>query len=440
MNFSRYFTFPLSVCLLMAVFTTFSAAQTESVLFSFNGTNGAYPFGRVLFDSTGNLYGVTQAGGDLNCEELAEPGCGTVFELHSEGGAWQEKQVHLFSEAHFDGGIPSGGVTLDSMGSVYGATEFGGGAGSCGGKGVGCGSVYELSHSHSGWQEQILYGFGGSVTGSDPMGELAFDPKGNLYGVTCCSGGNKVGLVFELTPAAGRRWTETVLYAFTGGNDGGLPEAGLLIDMQGNIYGTTVGGGARSCPGGCGVVFELSPPAVEGDPWTETVLYTFAGGSDGAFPRGQLVFDSDGALYGTTEQGGSVGSHDPPSFVCCGTVFKLSPPVRAGGAWAKTVIYSFSGNTDGEEPMAGVVFDNFGNLYGTTMFGGAGSTCFEGCGTVFELKPTSSGWSESILHAFDGKDGSLPLGPVTLDSLGNVYGVTYGGGTNLYGAVFEITP
>jgi uncharacterized repeat protein (TIGR03803 family) len=221
--------------------------------------------------------------------------------------------------------------------------------------------------------------------------------------------------VFELTPTAGGGWTEKVLHSFTlNTGDGVGPQAGLVIDAAGNLYGTTVGGGAFDR----GSVFELTPGA--GGTWTETVLYSFGGG----VPQGSLILDAAGNLYGTTYVGGVYGNG--------GTVFELRP--KAGGGWTKKVLHSFNPNNgkDGHNPVAGLIFDTAGNLYGTTYGGGAHCT---GCGTVFELTRTAGGgWKEKILHSFshNSNDGFDPVAGLILDAAGNLYGTTAYGGANSY--------
>ena len=270
-----------------------------------------------------------------------------------------------------------------------------------------------------------------AANGGYPEAGLISDSQGNLYGTTNRGGASNAGTVFELTPPAiaGGAWTETVLHAFTGGSDGGNPEAGLIADSQGNLYGTTYQGGAS----GYGTVFELTPPAIAGGAWTETVLHAFAAGSDGAFPAAGLIADSKGNLYGTTIGGGG-------SNAGAGTVFELMPPAIAGGAWTETVRHAFTAGGDGGYPAAGLIADSKGNLYGTTT-GGGGSGY--GPGTVFELTPPANNfevWREAVLYAFTGgSDGGNPAGALIVDSNGNLYGTTYIGGASGHGTVFELT-
>jgi uncharacterized repeat protein (TIGR03803 family) len=247
--------------------------------------------------------------------------------------------------------------------------------------------------------------------------------------------------VFKLTPpAAGQtQWTETILYRFTGaGGDGDGPEAGLIFDSKGALYGTTSAGGG---PSNCGTVFKLKPPAAGLTQWTEEVLYSFAGAGDGCRPLyGRLIFDSEGALYGTTQGTTNVIG------AASGTVFKLAPPA-AGHMWTETVLYSFKGGSDGSQPWAGVIFDSKGALYGTTEAGGEGASCgTAGCGTVFKLKPPAAGltlWTEKVLYRFQGTaggDGQAPHGGLVFDNAGALYGTTSAGGNIQLGTVFKLKP
>jgi uncharacterized repeat protein (TIGR03803 family) len=284
-----------------------------------------------------------------------------------------------------------------------------------------------------GQTETVLYNFNLNNTGIYPNG-LILDAAGNLYGTAignCITSGATCGVVFELTPNSSG-WQYSVLYTFTGGSDGGSPYAGLVFDSAGNLYGTTYEGGVNNCirgnvTYGCGVVFKLSPSS---QGWTESVLYTFTGGSDGGGPTSTLIFDAAGNLYGTTRNGG-----DTTALACtsggngsgCGVVFELSP--ASSGGWTQSVIHTFTAGKDGVNPFSGLTSDVAGNLYGTTVYGGDPTACFgSGCGTVFKLAPTSSGWRESVLHAFAGKDGAYPASALIFDATGHLYGTTINGG------------
>lgn len=291
---------------------------------------------------------------------------------------------------------------------------------------------------------QVLHSFTtGGAGGTNLIAALTLDSAGNLYGTTPVGGSGGSGTVFRLSPE-GSDWVLNVLYSFTGGSDGGEPEAGLMFDRAGNLYGTTTQGGELNCggiyPNGCGTVFELQPPqtrcTAEPCPWRETVLHTFIGGTDGAFPvNGDLVFDQAGNLYGTTAGGG------PPSngSFGYGTVFKLSP---SGSGWNESVLYKFTGASDGGTPEARVIFDPAGNLYGTTTQGGAPDCApIPGCGTVFELSPSGSGWTESVLYSLTGgTDGWYPIAGLVFDQSGRLYGAAALGGESDGGTVFQLTP
>lgn len=320
------------------------------------------------------------------------------------------KVIHNFTGGS-DGNSPIwyGSLILDSKGNLYGTTA-GGANSTCGGI---CGTVFELSPSKAGWKKTTLYEFTGSPDGAQPDSGLVFDRAGNLYGTTVQGGSSGCGTVFELSPASGGGWTESVLQSFIG-SGGCAPVAGVILDKAGNLYGTTLGGGANSS----GTVFELTDTA---GVWTETVLHSFGDASDGQNSYAALAMDKAGNLYGTTLYGGAY------SF---GTVFELS---QTGGLWTEKVIYDFkyyNGKHDGAYPYAGVSLDAAGNIYGTTNYGGAGTACEPGsCGAVYRLKRSNNGWTEGVLYSFrGGKDGSLPVAGVTLIG-SKLYGTTsFGGG------------
>jgi len=284
----------------------------------------------------------------------------------------------------------------------------------------------------AGTKEQVLHSFKGGSDGVDPTALIA-DQAGNLYGTALWGGSRSCpphgcGMIFQLTPSrSGGAWSEAVLYRFKGGSDGMGPSS-LILDQAGNLYGTTVNGGSLSCPYGCGIVFQLTPPAKSGHEWTETVLYRFNGASDGSVPLG-VVFDNKGSLYGTTFNGGSSTCQSE-----CGTAFRLTRLASHKG-WKETVLYAFSGGSDGDLPNGGVIFDKKGNLYGTTRFGGQ-----IGWGTVFKLTPHRGTWAETIIYSFTGgSDDGDPNGYPIFDQAGNLYGTTPGiPGTN--GSVFQLSP
>jgi uncharacterized repeat protein (TIGR03803 family) len=347
-----------------------------------------------------------------------------------------ESVLYNFGVSTSDGVVPSAGLIFDSKGNLYGTTTDGGSHGK--------GTVYELSPPASGtvWTETILYNFG--VTGTDaaaPTAALVFDSKGNLYGTTAQGGGIGQGTVFELSPpASGTTWTETILWSFgLATTDGEVPEAGLIFDSKGNLYGTTEQGGANTTwaagSGGWGTVFELSPP-VSGAKWTEKILYAFGylSQTDGYFPTAGVLFDSAGNLYGATSDGGAGQDLEGG-----GTVFELSPTTT--GPWKETVLYSFGGGSpNGYSPEGGLVRDAAGNLYGTANLGGNG---FGLDGVLFEISAASGGGrTETVLHSFGAyeTDGINPTSTLLFDAKGNLYGTTYNGGANQSGMVYELSP
>ena len=339
---------------------------TETVLYSFNGSDGAFPVGGVIFDKAGNLYGVTRDGGDSACFS----GCGTIFELTpGANGQWTEAVLYAFTGGA-DGGSPDTNLIFDEAGSLYGTT-YAGGDGFCG-----CGTVFELTPGQSGqWTETVLHAFKGGSDGATPVfAGVIFDGAGNLYGTTVVGGKYGIGTVFELTPAKGGKWKETILHAFKGGSDGDNPAAGLDL-FEGNLYGTTYAGGdGLSCGSvaGCGTVFQLKLNAR--GKWAKTVIHKFQG-SDGIETLATPVFDKAGNLYGTTFEGGSGACN------VCGTAFELTP--TASGPWQETVLHDFgSQNNDAGTPEGGLIINKSGKLFGVTAAGGN-----DGVGAVYEITP-----------------------------------------------------
>ncbi|MGB7586706.1 MAG: choice-of-anchor tandem repeat GloVer-containing protein [Terriglobales bacterium] len=317
-----------------------------------------------------------------------------------------------------------------------------------------------------GQTEQVLYSFQGGTDGNIPEGRVVFDTAGNLYGATNEGGVFQCGMVYQLSPPLiqGSPWTETEIYSFgckTSG-DAAFPAGGLVIDDAGNLYGSTAYGGAGNCLllgalMGCGAVYELSPPTLQGGGWTETIIYSFPDDVVGGYvPWGDLVFDDKGNLYGATDFGGGHGTYCNPFYSYCGTVYELSPPAQPGGAWTEKMLHGFAGNApkgaaivgDGANPNGGLILDNAGNVYGTTLWGGntlgmcKGVQGSSGCGTVFELSPPrapNGEWTETILHRFSGPDGVSPAAGVIADGEGNLYGTTEGGPRNGgYGEIFKL--
>ncbi|MGD0179729.1 MAG: choice-of-anchor tandem repeat GloVer-containing protein [Terriglobales bacterium] len=404
--------------ILMAATPSFAAGK-EHVLRRFNGNDGSSPWGDLIFDASGNLYGTTSHG--------------NVFELtRGTNGTWTEKVLHNFKDPD-DGWDSLAGLILDAAGNLYGTTHSGGGTANCGENPPGCGTVFELTPGADGkWVEKVLHRF--KYDGKDgiyPAASLIFDAAGNLYGTTEWGGPSKSGTVFELIPSANATgsWTEKLL-----DSQAVNPVAALIFDAVGNLYGTTLFGGAY----GGGSVFELTPHP--NGTWTERVIYSFTGGSDGGQPTGGVIFDGAGNLYGTTFSGGTIG--DVCFTQSCGVVFELIPDPR--GSWTQKVLYTFKyDGKDGTNPAASMIFDAAGNLYSTTYTGGA-----NGAGTVFELTPAANGrWIEKVLYSFNFYSGGAPAAALIFDAAGNLYSTATAGGDGFgncppwgCGAIFELIP
>jgi uncharacterized repeat protein (TIGR03803 family) len=343
---------------------------TEQVLHAFqNGSDdGVIPTGTLVFDKQGNLYGTTQAGGPLNT--------GTIFELSppaTAGGAWTETILWIFPSGLLKGYEPAGKLSIDAAGNLYGTTALGKARGTACDQ---CGVVFELvkpKTSGQSWSERVLYQFGlVAKDGISPSPDLLLR-DGMLYGTTQLGGTHNFGTVFQLAPHTGL-WTETILHNFNF-SDGDFLQGGLIADAAGNLFGTSPNGGNDpTCD--CGMIYELSPPAVAGGAWQETTLYSFSGHSDGARPYGPLWRDSLGDLFGTTTLRGR-SQHGG-----AGTVFKLKAPAVSGGAWTFVLLHDFGTTTDdGGAPQGGLILQN-GLLYGTTQAGGT-----DNLGAVFSLVP-----------------------------------------------------
>jgi uncharacterized repeat protein (TIGR03803 family) len=408
-RFSRSVVMALAVFAVMAMVANAAWASTTKVAYSFAGDeDGEYPSTELAIDSAGNLYGTSVQGGDF--------GGGTVFQLTPSGQSWTHTVLYNFTGGA-DGGQPYGGVTLDAQGNLYGSAVVGGTGHACE---DGCGVAYKLTKSGNTWTQTVLHNFTGGNDGSGPGGRLTLDQNGDLYGMTPTGGAFGLGVIYQLryqsgtwkmrvihtftggtdggTASAGRlllvaghlygvatvggtygqgvafrlginqagKWELKTLYAFKGAPDAGFPYGGLVFDGVGNLYGTTYYDGANDL----GAVYQLSP-GPQGA-WTERVLYSFKGGSDGANSISTLVFDGAGNMYGTTSEGGAAGCG-------CGTIFKMT---RSGNAWTESVAYRFQGVPDAAFAYNGMVADQAGNFYGATVHGGDDNE-----GAIYQFTP-----------------------------------------------------
>jgi uncharacterized repeat protein (TIGR03803 family) len=342
------------------------AAYSTHVIHSFTGGfDGKFPYGALIADKLGNLYGITT--GSFTYQ-------GSVFEMsppRKAGAPWTLTPLHIFT-GKGDGGSPSGDLIADPAGNLYGTTYYGG----AGCNGVGCGVVFKLSPPAKGqsrWTERVLFAFDDGPFGGNPLGGLARSASGVLYGLTSLGGDPNAfaGTAFSLTPpAAGKSiWGFRLLHTFSGRSDGGSPNAAPILDAKGALYATTVLGGANFE----GTAFRLAPPSGTQHAWVETVLHDFGKGTDGSVPHGTLSFDKAGALYGTCLSGGSRG---------LGMAFRLAPPASGQRIWGETEIAAFSGGFNGDGPNAALTFDLRGTIYGTT----SGSR-LDDYGTVFKITP-----------------------------------------------------
>lgn len=386
--------------LVLATSAVPAAAATESVLYSFPDSGTGYPLGTLIFRH-GSLYG-TGSGDEKSAD-------GQVFKLTNSNGSWKETTLLTFNGTN--GSTPYTGPIRGPDGVFYGTTSTG--------DVYNGGNVYALYKKGGKWVRSTIWAFGGTGDGAQPTCDLVMDSAGNLFGTTFWGGADNAGTVFELSKVNGV-WSETVLHSFTGRNgDGWFPYAGLLEVGTDTFYGTTWYGGD---PGGDGTVFKLFK---SNGVWREKVIYSFNGG-DGYEPWGTLISDKNGNLYGTTKAGGDWD---------VGVVFMLS---RSGGKWTETLLHTFpfqNGSDDGYSPTAGLTWGPSGQLYGTTSAGNAGQ------GTVFALTRSGGAWTETILHQFGGNgDGGFPQGGIVLDNDGALYGTTVGGGGDQLGEIWKIVP
>lgn len=406
------------ILLLIAAQTVYAAGELK-VLQSFgigNLDGGSDLYGGPILDALGNVYGVAESGGIY--------GQGVVYELSPAGsGAWTETVLYNFQGArrNQDGANPHATLLADSAGNLYGTTVAGGLLSrTCH---TGCGTVFMLSQASGQWQETVLYRFTGGVDGSVPYAGVVMDPAGNLYGATIGGGASQAGALYKLAPGTDGAWTQSVVYNFPGRPGGAGAYETPTLDAAGNLYGTTNTGGTHNL----GVVYKVTPQA-DGTGTVE-LLHSFVGGTDGANPLAGVIFDRQGNLYGTTSYGGTGN---------CGIAFVLAP--NQSGGWSEHLLHTFLGVTyqDGENPNA-LTFDAHGNLYGTTLGGGVDNP-----GTIFKLVHSSGGgWQETVLYSFTaGDDGAYPSSPVVLDPAGRIYGTTLWGGPSgdtTGGVAFQFT-
>lgn len=394
----------VAMAMVVAILTILPAAQAQTftVLHDFVGPEGIDPSAGLTMDGAGNLYGTAAFGGPIttNCPY----GCGTVFKLSRKNGAWLVNVLYAFT-GFDDGRIPSSRVIIGPDGNLYGTTEMGGSGGS--------GVVYRLQPPPTlcraypcPWRQTVLHAFAGDDGQLPGTGDLTFDRAGNVYGTTVVGGAHGAGTVYELTPGNGG-WTETVLYSFAGGIDGEEPYAGVILDQQGNLYGTTVFGGDPNEI--AGTVYKLSR---SGSGWSKTTLYDFPSFFDGGFPYGGLISDQAGNLYGTTSKYG---------FQNGGTVYELT---RSNGMHFQ-VLFNLTSQVGSYSTL---YMDAAGNLYGTLT---------QADTEVFRLTKTSGSWNQT---GFAGQAGNSPAGSVIMDASGNLYTTASEGGAHGNGVVFGITP
>ncbi len=388
-----------------------SAAQTFTTLHAFNGSgDGENPESGLTMDRSGNLYGTTSNGGSIYAG-------GTIFELRRSGSNYLFSTLYIFTGGS-DGQGPQSRVVFGPSNILYGTTRQGGSNGCAG---SGCGTVFELRPPLSPcksiqcyWSESVLYRFNGADGERPGLGDVIFDSAGNLYDTTIMGGDNSAGTMYELSRSGGA-WSESFLHSFTAAE--AHPWSGLTFN-GGNLYGTLFDSGTHNA----GAVYQFTP---SGSGWAESIIYNFTGGSDGGFVYAGVITDADGNLYGATTKVSDGGCK-------AGTVFELVP------AWTFHLLNAFDDspcNYDGV--WDNLTMDSQGNLYGATYADGP-----YGYGTVFKLTNNHDGsWTYSDLHDFtgNGDDGGLPIATLVVDAAGNIYGTSWTGGHNGHGAVWMIT-
>jgi hypothetical protein len=429
----------LPLVFLMLIFVIAHAAAnaqaggTETVLHAFAPRDGATPASLVA-DAAGNLYGVAYIAGNLansSCAYSIGTGCGTVFELSpASGGGWKVTVLYRFTGGA-DGRGPAD-LAIDAAGNIFGVAQEGGNSSGCVG-GHGCGTLFELKQSASGRHFTLLHTFTGGADGSIPMA-LTRDAGGAIY-VTLQNGGNTdcelgCGTIFRLKPTSSGGWRASTLRLFdwTFNNQGAkVPFGRVTFDAAGNLYGVAGGGTYNDVwSTSFGVVYKLSPAST--GQWDQTILYSFCPGTtvacnNGTDPVAGVILDSSGNLFGTTVDGG---------FYNNGTVFELTP--TSSGPWSETVLYTFTGGTDGANPTSPLIFNTAGDLLGTTSNGGDVNCVFGPCGVLFQLTSSSGSWQQTVLHSFTGGyDGAYPgsSSGLLLDQSGTIFGTAGYGGLSL---------
>ena len=416
------------ICVLQFTLTIGAVAQSFNSIYDFTGIpDGANPRGNLAADSTGNLYGTTEAGGVFDH--------GAVFELSppvAPGSPWTETILYSFTGGS-DGESPLGGLAIDKHGNLWGTTPYGD---AC------CGTVFKLKAPASGdqWEFRTIHTFtGGPSDGSYPVAGVVVDSTGNVYGITqnggsytstCAPFQSGCGTVFKITGMTDGSFTETILWNFGGSGDGQLPESTPIIDAAGNLYGTTSDGGRPFFGRGHGTAYMLSP---SNGTWAETILFTFHNRqSPGRNPLGALVLDKQGNFWGTSSEGPE-GAPGCGGFGC-GTIFRLSP---SNGGYIGNPLYVFTNQEDGANPQYGLLLDgSTSTFYGTVPY----SSPSPDCGAIFKVAKPTGQWVYSVLHSFENTDGCNPKTGLVFDNNGNFYGSTTRGGSAQVGSVFQVTP
>ena len=406
-QFFRAFLAAFALAVIAMGLASNAHAQTETIIADIDIT-----FAGMTIDSAGNLYGVTNTGGNsTNCSGFE--GCGTVFELSPAGGTtWTFTTLYNFQNLA-DGSFPFGGLVFDAAGNLYGTNTAGGT--------YNAGVAFELSPaSGNSWTFTPLYSFGRTSQSVPPSSPLTVDRAGNLYGITLGGGRYFSGSAFKLSNVGGV-WKESILHSFGAPGDGAQPYGPLVIGAQGNLYGTTSAGGSSTW----GTVFELSRQSL--GVWKENLLYTF---TNGGSPEAGLIFDSAHNLYGTTLTGGAHGA---------GGVFRLTPVKQNGNlVWKFRQLYSFTNGADGSSPASPLTFDASGNLYGTDAASPTECQGFYGCWQVYKLSVGANGlWQNSALYPIPAQ-GDPGNGGLVLDSSGDIFGTSYDNHYFSGGGAYEV--